>query len=96
MVRLQNDNISQLITFTKVDPGDQGCITYTLTYSASITMGDVVVNSCKLDSNNKYDDEAKLLCGIIMHASMESESLSWPPTVNDLYVISADDSFCLI
>ena len=94
--RLQNDNISQLITFTKVAPGDQGCITYTLIYSASITIGDAVVNSCKLGSNDKYDDEAKLLCSIIIHAFKESESLPWLPTVNDLDVISADDSFRLI
>ena len=59
-------------------------------------MGDAAVNSCKLDSNDKYDDEAKLLCGIIMHAFKESESLPWPPIVNDLDVISADDCFRLI
>ena len=39
----------------------------------------------------KYDNVAKFLPGIILHSFKESESLPWPPTVNDLDVSSAND-----
>lgn len=40
--QLENHNIHKLIAFTKVNPGDKGCITYNLVYSASIIVADVV------------------------------------------------------
>lgn len=40
--QLENHNIHKLIAFTKVNPGDKGCISYNLVYSASIFIADVV------------------------------------------------------
>lgn len=40
--RIENHDIHEQIAFAKVNPGDKGCITYNLVYSASISVADAV------------------------------------------------------
>ena len=89
--RLENHAIHELIAFDKVNPGDKGCITYNLVYSASISVADAVTYAYKLGTKDKYEDLALLLRGIIKQAFNESKSLPWPPTPEDLEIKSSDE-----
>lgn len=89
--KLQNHDIHEWITFAKVNPGDKGCITYNLVYSASISVTDAVTYAYMLGSKDKYEDVALLLRGIIQQTFNESKSLPWPPTADDLEVSSSDE-----
>lgn len=48
--KLQNHDIHEWIAFAKVNPGDKGCITYNLVYSASISVTDAVTYAYMLHS----------------------------------------------
>lgn len=89
--RLENHDIHEWIAFAKINPGDKGCITYNLVYSASISVADAVTYAYKLGSKDKYEDVALLLRRIIQQAFNESKSLPWPPTADDLEVKSSDE-----
>ena len=89
--RLENHAIHELIAFAKVNPGDKGCITYNLVYSASISVADAVTYAYKLGTKDKYEDLALLLRGIIKQAFNESKSLPWPPIPEDLEIKSSDE-----
>ena len=69
------------MNFSKVSPGDKGCITYNLVYSASISLADAVTFAYKLGSKDKYEDVAQLLQSII----------PWPPTAHNLEVKSPEE-----
>ncbi|KAK3700755.1 hypothetical protein QZH41_010937 [Actinostola sp. cb2023] len=89
--RLENHDIRELIDFAKVNPGDKGCITYNLVYSASISVADAVVYAYKLGSKDKYEDVALLLRNLIQQAFKQSKSLPWPPSADELEVNSTDE-----
>uniref|UniRef100_UPI00358E3B67 uncharacterized protein n=1 Tax=Myxine glutinosa TaxID=7769 RepID=UPI00358E3B67 len=82
--RLENHYIHEVIAFAKVNPGDRGCITYNLVYSASISVADAVTCAYNLGTKDKYEDVALLLRAMIQQAFNESKSLPWPPTADDL------------
>ena len=82
--RLENHDIHELIAFAKVTPGDKGCITYNLVYSASISVADAVAYAYKLGSKEKYEDVALLLRSSIQQAFKESNPLPWPHSADDL------------
>ena len=52
--RIENHDIHEQIAFAKVNPGDKGCITYNLVYSASISVADAVSYAYQLGSKDKY------------------------------------------
>lgn len=89
--RLEHHDIHELIAFAKVNPGDKGCITYNLVYSASISTADAVAYAYKLGSKDKYEDVALLLRSLIQQAFKESKPLPWPPSADDLEVTSSDE-----
>ena len=74
-----------------VNSGDNGCITYNLMYSASISVADALTSAYKLGTKDKCDDLALLLYGIIKQAFKESKSLPWPPTPDDFEIKSSDE-----
>jgi len=89
-VRLENHEIHERIAFAKVDPGDQGCVTYNLVYSSSISIRDAVAYAYKLGSQDKYVDVALQLRSIIKQAFNDSKPLPWPPTADDLEANSSE------
>ena len=89
MDRLQNNSdISSKIIFTKVDPGDRGCVSFYLVYNANITVSDTVSQAYKLASTNNTKYVALLLHGLIRSAFMETNALPWPSTAEDLNIKS--------
>ena len=66
--RIENHDIIKQIAFAKVNPGDKGCITYNLVYSASISVADAVSYAYQLGSKDKYQDVALLLRSSIQRA----------------------------
>jgi len=89
--RLEKHEVCKVIAFAKADPGDRGCITYTLIYNASTSLGDAVAHAYQLASHDKYDDIAKLLRSSIERSFIGSKPLPWPPTASDLDISSAED-----
>lgn len=89
--RLEKHAISEKIAFAKVNPGDKGCITYNLVYSANISVADAVVYAYKLASKDKCEDMALILRCVIQRAFKESKSLPWPPSADDLEVKSSNE-----
>jgi hypothetical protein len=89
--KLDSHEIHERIAFAKVNPGDKGCITYNLVYSASISVGNAVAYAYQLGSKDKFEDMALLLRRIIQRAFNESKSLPWPPTADDLEIKSLDE-----
>ena len=86
--RLENHVIHEWIAFAKVNPGDKGCITYNLVYSAGTSVADAV--AYMLGSKDKYEDVALLLHSVIREFK-ESKSHPWPPSADDLEVKSSDE-----
>ena len=69
MDRLQNNpDISFKILFTKVDPGDSGCVSFYIVYNASITVTDAVSRAYKLAKTCKTKDVALHMRGLIRRA----------------------------
>jgi len=89
--RLENHDISKLVAYAKVNPGDKGCITCNLVYSASISVADAVVYTYKLGSKDKHEDVALLLRSLIQGAFKESKPLPWPPSADDMEGKSSDE-----
>lgn len=89
--RLENHDVHEWIAFAKVNPGDKGCITYNLVYSANISVADAVAYAYKLGSKDKYEDVALLLRGTIQQVFLESKPLPWPPTADDLEIKSSSE-----
>ena len=89
--QLENHSISELIAFAKINPGDNGCITYNLVYNAKTSVADAVGFAYKLGCSDKYEDVAQLLHSKIRQGFNESKSLPWPPTADDLEVKDADE-----
>ena len=89
--RLVNDDVHKLIAFTNVTPGDNGCVTYNLRYSASMSVADAVTFAYKLGSKDQHEDVAMFLRIIIQQAFKPSKPLPWPPTADDLEVESPDE-----
>ena len=77
---LQKHVISEKISFTKVSPGDKGCVTFILIYSNYIIVADDVAFGYKLASTDKFADVALLMRSLIQRAYKESQELPWPPT----------------
>ena len=88
---LENHDNHELVAFSKVNPGDEGRLTYHLVYSASISVTDAVTYAYKLGTKDKCDDLALLFRAIINRAFKESKSLPWPPTPDDLDLKSSDE-----
>lgn len=86
--RLQNHSISELISFTKVSPGDKGCIAFNLIYNKATSVEDAVASAYRLGSTDKFADVGLLLRGLILKAYNESKPLPWPPTANDMEITS--------
>ena len=89
--RIENHAIREQIAFAKVNPGDKGCITYNLVYSASISVAEAVSFAYQLGSKDKYQDVAQLLRSSIQRAFKEAKPLPWPPSADDLEVKSSDE-----
>ena len=89
--RLENHEIHERIAFVNVNPGDKGCITYNLVYSATMSVAEAVAFAYKLGSKDKYEDVALLLRSSIQQAFKDSEPLPWPPSADDLEVKSSDE-----
>ena len=70
--RIENQDIIKQIAFAKVNPGDKGCITYNLVYSASISIADAVSYAYQLGPKDKYQDVALLLRSSIQQAFKEA------------------------
>jgi len=91
MKRLKNHpDISSQIVFSKVDPGDRGCMSFYLVYNARITVADAVACAYNLASVDKMKDIAVLLRGVIRRAFGKTQALPWPPTPDELDISSAD------
>ena len=87
MKRLQKDEqLSNLISFTKVPLQIQGCISIWLVYSTAITVEDAIAFAYKLRSAEKFDEVALQLKDIIEKSYKESESKAhpWPPTPDEI------------
>lgn len=84
--RLQKHAISDLICFTKVNPGDKGCLSFILIYSKDITVAEAVAYSYKLGSVDKYAEVALHIRALIQKAYRESKEIPWPPTADDLEI----------
>ena len=84
--RLQKHVISEKISFTKVSPGDKGCITFILIYSNDITVADVVAFTNRLTPTDKFADVALLMGSLIQRTYKESQDLPWPPTADDMHI----------
>ena len=89
--RLEKHAINERIAFSKVNPGDKGCITYNLVYSANISVADAVAYAYKLASKDKCEDMALILRSVIQRAFIESKPLPWPPSADDLEVKSSNE-----
>ena len=89
--RLKNHEIHERIAFVNVNPGDKGCITYNLVYSATMSVAEAVAFAYKLGSKDKCEDVALLLRSSIQQAFKDSEPLPWPPSADDLEVKSSDE-----
>ena len=91
MKRLKNHpDISSQIVFSKVDPGDRGCMSFYLVYNARITVADAVACAYNLASVDKMKDIAVLLRGVIRRAFGKTQAPPWPPTPDELDISSAD------
>lgn len=82
--RIESHAIGDQVKFVNVKPSNEGCITYNLLYSASITVADAVAFAFQLASRNKVNDVAIILRSAIQRAFKESKSLPWPPLADDL------------
>ena len=82
--RLQRHKINECIAFTKVFPGDRGCITYNLVYSTSISVVEAVTYAYRLVSRDKFEDVALLLRSAVQGTFSESTPLPWPLTDDEL------------
>jgi len=82
--RLQRHEINECIAFTKVFPGDRGCITYNLVYSTSISVAEAVTYAYRLGSKDKFEDVALHLRSVVQGMFNESTPLPWPPTADEL------------
>ena len=92
--QLKKHEIRDEIVFNKVSPGDRGCVSFYLVYSANITVTvDTVPFGYKLASTDKVKDIALLLCGIIRRVFSKTKVLPWPPTAEDMD-INSDDLWC--
>ena len=89
--RIENHDIIKQIAFAKVNPGDKGCITHNLIYSASISVADAVSYAYQLGSKDKYQDVALLFRSSIQQAFKLAKPLPWPPSAEDLEVKSSDE-----
>ncbi len=60
--QLENHSItcSELIAFAKINPGDNGCITYNLAYKAKTSVADAVGFAYKLGCSDKFEGVAQL------------------------------------
>ena len=77
--RHENHEIHEWIAFVNVNPGDKGCITYNLVYSATMSVAEAVAFAYKLGSKDKYEDVALLRRSSIQQVFQDSERLPWPP-----------------
>ena len=82
--RLQRHEINEHIAFTKVLPGDRGCMTYNLVYSTDISVAEAVTYAYRLGSRDKFDDVALYLRSAVQEMFNESAPLPWPPTADEL------------
>ena len=69
--RLQRHEINECIAFTKVFPGDRGCITYNLVYSTSISVAEAVTYAYRLGSRDKFENVV-LHCAVLFRVSLKS------------------------
>ena len=83
-IRLQKHEINECIAFTKVIPGDKGCITYNLVYSTSISVAEAVTYAYGLGSKDKFKDVALYLRSVVHGMFNDSTPLPWPPTADEL------------
>ena len=81
--RLQRHEINECIAFTKVFPGDRGCITYNLVYSTSISVAEAVTYAYRLGSRDKFEDVALHLHSAVQGKFSESTPLPWPPIADE-------------
>ena len=88
--RLQNHEISQSISFTKINPGDEGARSYFLIYNNKTTVAEALGVAYKLGSTDKFSDVALDLHKQILEAYKNSKKLPWPPTHDDMEIKSKD------
>ena len=63
--RLKNNEMSEAIRFTKINPGDKGCFSFYLIYSNRITLDDALAFAYKLGSTDKFTDVAFFIHALI-------------------------------
>ena len=88
---LQNHpNINSQIVFSKVEPGERGCLSLYLVYSVRITVADAVACAYNLASVDNIKDIVLLIRGVIRRAFNKTKPLPWPPTPDNLEISTAD------
>ena len=80
---LQNDPI-QHVSFMKIIADKSGSMSFWLVYSSKITVVDALAQAYTLGSEDKFENATLLLHSNIQQAFGESQSLSWPPTSDDM------------
>ena len=84
--RLQNNPITEKISFTKMEQETSGILSFWLIYRSQITVANALSRAYTLGNTDKLQDVALLLRGIVCKAFKESEELPCPPTPIDLVV----------
>lgn len=90
-INLEKHEINKFIQFAKVNPGDKGCITFNIVYSANMSVNDAICNAYKLGSTDKFKDVACTLRDSIVQAFKKSQPLPWPPSADDIPSNLPDD-----
>ena len=81
--KLGKHEINTKIKFARVSPGDKGCISYNVVYSADITVEDAISRAYKLGARQEYLDVAYEFREEIQEKFKESEEMPWPMTGHD-------------
>ena len=85
LARLQDDpQVLERLAFSKVSPGNKGCLSFWLIYRADITIADAMARVYKLASGDNLKDVAQQLRSVILRAYKEEKDMPWPPTVHDI------------
>ena len=81
--KLQKHEIHDRIAFA-VFQEERGCIAHTIVYSTNISVADAVVCAYKLGTKNKLKNYALSFRNNIKEQFNNSNSLTWPPTPDDI------------
>ena len=82
---LQDDpQVLERWAFSKVSPGNKGCLSFWLIYRADITIADAMARVYKLASGDNLKDVAQQLRSVILRAYKAEKDMPWPPTVHDI------------